>query len=508
MEVRKSDLTSQLAEKDFAFFYRVVLRMKLAPMHEEIIDAIMNDPRHLVVMASRGHGKTQLLSIAFPLWIAFRTPERKPQEIAILSASLEQSTKILRHIKRLISSNPVLRERLMPEKLHDVKWSETQVELKNGHLIMCFPFGDSIRGTHVNYCISDDVLTDETTNVVEAKNIFFGPVFPIVQAKNGKHIVVGTPMSYTDLLHELSSKSGFKSLHYPALKSDGTPQFPEKFNLAKLQRIRDAMPSIKWAREYMISPVTDSSALFPFETLLKPCIDLDYGSVSDEQMRQATYVIGGDVAVSEKERGDFSCYTVLQLVEGRPWRVFQKHHFKGKGTGEQGAFVVGLQRQLQFAKIVVEQTGLSFGVVDYLMHDDATKFNTEGFNTTQKSKSEILGLLETWLRNKQLKLQDDQSMIDELMGWTIVEKDGKQVPQSTKAHDDQVMSLALAVYAASTVSGKGGALGVEKPVFEHGARKQINTLSVADVIVVNHNDDVLIPLHGPFPVNEPQPWVG
>jgi hypothetical protein len=503
------DSVSHLAERDFAFFYRVFLKGKMSGMHQEIIDAVMNDKRHLVVMAARGHFKTTLLSQAFPLWVCFRTPSSNPQQIIILSASMEQSTDILRGLKRMIVNSPVLQERLIPESLHDVKWSETQLEFKNGHRIMSVPFGDSVRGKHVNYCILDDVLTEETTNVEEAKNIFYGPVFPTVQAKRGKIIVVGTPMSYMDLLHDLAKpEKGFASMSFPAFKPDGSIQFPEHFDKEQLESIRRTMPSHLFSREYLLVPVSGSNALFPFD-VREACRSIEIPPLTIEEEQSAQYVLGGDVAVSDKERGDFACYTVLKIVSGKPIIYYKKSLLKGVGTAEQGKLVAELHKQFNFSKILVEQTGLSYGVVDFLLHDDSTKYVTEGFNTTRKSKMEILGLLETTMRNMSLQLPVDDSLDDELSGWEVKQdpNTGMQISQSLKQHDDQVMSLAIAVFAASQIVGGAGFFAVDKPMQKRVGYKDINTIGVEEVF--GPREDVFMPIgDGAYPSPEEAYYVG
>lgn len=469
-----------VAEKDFGVFYSAILQQKLARMHREIVDTIMTEKRNIVVMASRGHGKTQLLSIGFPLWICWRTPAAEPKMIIIQSASLDQSTEILRKIKSLVENNAILRERLLPDNIHQVKWSETQLELKNGHRIICTPFGDSVRGKHVDYCICDDVLKDETTNVEESKKTFYAAVWPITQAKKGKHIVVGTPMSFKDLLFELTTRETFRSLKYPAFKEDGTPQFPELFTVERLHDIKQTMPSHLWSREYLLLPVSDESALFPYESAIKPCIAQDYPALTKDEEASMRYVVGCDVAVSDAGKADFSCYMILKLVDGHPIYLHKKEYFKGVGTDAQISKIKELHKIYHFSKIVVEQTGLSYGIVDALSQDGNVAGVLEGFETKVKSKAELLGRLEVAMRNGNFKFLQDDALIDELAGWEIETKDGKQTTRSVKEHDDQVMALALAVYAASTVLGNGYMATVERPISDQ-TKQDVHTITPKDL---------------------------
>jgi hypothetical protein len=473
------DLTA-IAEEDFGIFFTSILHQEMGDMHREIINAIMNDKRNIVIMAARGHGKTNLLSIAFPLWICWRTSSATPKMITIQSGRMELATEILKKIKQIVMTNPIVRERLMPDSTHDVKWSETQLEFSNGHRIISIPFGDSVRGFHVDYNICDDVLKDETTNVEETKKQFMAAVFPITQAKKGKHIVVGTPMSFMDLLHTLAEKPTFLALKYPAFKPDETPQFPQKFSVEQLNAIKSTQPSHLWSREYLISPVSDESALFPLDTLILPATRIDYPDLAKNEEISRQYVLGCDFAVSDKEKADFSCFVIIQIVEGRPYLFYKKELFKGMPTDLQAEKIKEMHKLYNFRKIVAEQTGLSYGIAEALLKDPNTAGVTEGFETKVKSKSEILGRLEVVMRNKQLKLPYDQSLIDELSGWTIETKDGKQIAKSVKEHDDQVMALALALYAASSVYMSASVSSVERKeaIYE---KKEIREISPIDI---------------------------
>jgi hypothetical protein len=448
--MKSLNLEVSISKQFFSSFCRTILNQKLGKMHEEWIEEIMNGRKHINLKAARGHFKTSIMSVAFPLWVMFRFPKSEKKVILICSASMRQSSKIMGLIKDQILENPILRDELLPESIHETKWSESEIKTKKGHIVVCLPFSDTVRGNHCDYCICDDVLTSETTNIDYAKETFYSVVFPTVQAKRGKHIVVGTPMSYTDLLAELETKDGFKTMVYPAIKANNvgewlSPTFPEMFTMERLLEIRNTIPAHSWSREYMCRPISSASSLFPYETHIKPNIAL-WEKMRDKFTKDEVPMLflGVDIAFSESKGADFSVLTELKKIRDEPLFVSRIIRHKGFSTQE----VKDLHRANQYARIVVEQTGLGQGPVFDLARDDGTRSAIHAFDTKSKSRELILSRLEILLRNGQLALPNNEELIAELMAMGIKNRNGKETYESLGVHDDTVMSLAFAVFGA------------------------------------------------------------
>lgn len=448
------DLLLTPSENSFEYFCKLVLRTKLGDMHRKWIEAVLGK-KHVCIMSARGHFKTTIMSIAFPLWIMFK--EKKPKLILIISASLEQSTEIMNNIKRQIEDNPLLRERLYPDNVYQTKWSETQIRTKNGHRILCLPFGDSVRGKHCDYCISDDILKAEVRSDIEdSKRIFYGIIFPTTYAKSGKHIVVGTPVAYTDLLHDLAQKDSFVFQKYPAviLNDDGTwksPQFPEHFTFEMLKEIKETMPSHLWAREYLCTPISEDSSMYPPE-VIKRSIDLHHKLkvAYDTKDIKPTWYLGCDISVSASERADWSVFTVLGKLPGMPLFVkdIVRKHLDTEGNYKE---IIDLHAAYGFSKILIEKNGVGWASAMKCVDSDVIKGISVAFDTKHSSREKILSRLEIKMRNNELAIPDNSILLEELS--TIGYKKGKDgivTYASYGKHDDCVMSLALALEAAGT----------------------------------------------------------
>lgn len=448
-----------LAANSFRYFCLLIMEQKLGAIHEEWIHTTETTDKDVSIIAARGHFKTTIMSVCYPLWNIYKCVlfGKNPLVIGAISASQDQSTEIMGLIKNHITEKPVLKELLMPEHIHSTKWSETQIKTKGGHRILSLPFNDSVRGKHFDICISDDVLkAEEITNVEYAKQAYYGIVYPTTQAKRGKHIVVGTPVSYTDLLHDLALKESFVSNTYPAvlLKPDGTwdrPIFPEHFNLKMLKKIHATMPSHLWSREYMCEPLSTESSVFPPDMLKKAVAPYDEIKKLYEIQRGTRYM-GCDIAVSVTPTSDWSVFSVLEKGSNLPYLLVDEYRAR-LATDANVKKIAEMQKFHNCTRINVEKTGVGWGVAEACTKHDLLKGVTKPFDTKKKSKEDMLGRLEVMLRNGELVIPPNDGLISELGQFAYKKgRNGIHTYESLGRHDDRVISLALALAAADSAA--------------------------------------------------------
>lgn len=465
-----SDFAVQLARNDFTVFCRSIMHQKVGTMHREMIKSAEDKSKHSIIEAARGHFKTTIMSVCYPLWTVWRGAE-KADDIVTVGATEEQGIRVLDIVKRKIEETPLLREALYPDSSR--VWSKTELELKNGWRIKTLPFSDAIRGNHPGRIILDDILKDQTTNVEEVDAKFWGIVYPALQAKRAKLVLVGTPMSYLDLFHKLGGLTGteeervarreeFAFLKFPAIKDDGTPQFPEHYSLEHLMKIKRSMPANLWAREMMCEPISGANALFP-ETSVKACVNQVLPEVAQERLAASSIVIGYDVAVTDKEGSDYSAYVVIRVrPDNQPLEVIDVQRYK-LPSNEQLKHLETLVARYRPAKILIETTGVGAGLFQVANSTSKLVGIVEAFETKMKSKQELLGLLEVTIRNQAVKLPFNRDLLDELAGWENThDKQGKPIVKSVKAHDDLVMALAFSVWAAREYGFDISAFGVDR----------------------------------------------
>lgn len=424
-------------------------------MHEEIIGELEGGDRHLCIELPRGHFKTTLFSEDFPLWKMWKTHDKK-LAFGIQTSNMTQSKYILGTVMDAIESIPTLYETLYPDNLQH--WSAGYIKTKNGHEMMAQPFGR--KGLHYDYLMSDDLQQEAATasaalSIEDIKTVFWQASYSMINARGGKHLVIGTRITNNDLYSEFEEKPKWRHVKYPAVITDPDgkwlapqfPEFPRYSTLELLGAIRDDMPPWSWQSEYMLDPIGSGTSVFPKE-LIKQSMTLKYpDNYGEMEKKWCKYYLGHDVALSEKRGSDFFAMVVLKRALNCPLRVVKK--VKGKADEEtQFEIIRKLNEDYHFSKYVIEQKGLSYAMAEKAAKDFTLASSCEKFNTNHANKDKLIGDVRLLMENKLLGLDGDQDIALELGSFGLVTVNGLQTFRALSGHDDLVMALGLAVYAA------------------------------------------------------------
>ena len=106
----------------------------MAPHHWDMAQKLMNNEnRQVFFQAARGHGKSELVSVGFVLWILLTCGSDKPQpfQICLVSSTDAQMRKLFQRIKNYIEGTSMLREILCPNNMHQATWNEREIITKN-----------------------------------------------------------------------------------------------------------------------------------------------------------------------------------------------------------------------------------------------------------------------------------------------------------------------------------------------------------------------------------------
>ena len=245
MQPRLTPDAWSLAQASLKYFCVKFLGFHWPDFYEEWKDSLDSDPR-LLVECARGHGKSNLFSLGYPLWRVIRGK----WEGILVSYSEDQVKRIIRDIRLTVMSNPYL-EPIRPTTAE--VWGTDHLSFPNGAEIKGLGFGTSARGPHPDDIIVDDPLKDVGGMTAEDQERAFFGVIEGMAMKHTKITVVGTPVEYGDLLQKLEDpERGYVFKKYPAIKKDGTPLFPQLWDLEALEAKKKRMGSIMFAREYML----------------------------------------------------------------------------------------------------------------------------------------------------------------------------------------------------------------------------------------------------------------
>lgn len=447
---------------DFEYFVKKVLGFNqpfdLSDFHNESMNKVTSE-RFAVMIWARGHLKTTIWSVAYPIWRLWKETNFK---IGVVSSAVDQSMKSIAEVQHTIQDNEFLRK-LMPEGRKDT-WNKSQLNTTNGNKYLLRPFSDSARGEHFDVLVMDDILRQEDTTQEDIIRKFNGIFVPMVQTRGGQLIVVGTPMTNMDLLNTLYKNDKWFGLKYPAVITDdkGTwikPNWDKRFTLEELEKIKEQMGPLMWQREYMCNPMAAGSSIFK---------DIRIGKHSSitEPKSGMIYYLGVDIAMSEAKGTDYSVFCVIERDGDGFMRQVKQERYGPKDKIRTEATLMErineLHQDFNFRKIYVEDRGLSKGLVKTLTSKELNPISwsvLEGYRTGRTgvhSKEALISRTATAFSRDELEVLENQILIDELMAFKI--KENRRTRGSTYEgvgeHDDCVIALCLAVMAATDKIGR------------------------------------------------------
>jgi hypothetical protein len=328
------------AREDSAAFVAGLFGYELAPFQVEWHRALQTADE-AVIFAAVEHGKTQELSIGFPIWKLGREPHTTG---LLIGNTATQAEKLLAAIRQLIEQAPFVREvfpnlRPMPGKY--AKWTDQGIRIagapvgqKDLSLATAGVFGP-ILGSRLSFVIMDDVLDFENTRTLAQRRKvieWFDAVLLGRLVAGAQIAIVGNAWFPDDLMHALE-KRGFKTVRHSAYEVDGTgnilPEsilWPQQWPLPRLAKRVKAMGSVEADRQFRCKPYASGRGHFKLEWFDK-CFE------AGEQWNggigasfELTYkgpwptFCGVDLGVHEKESSDETAFFVVAVDPDRGLR--------------------------------------------------------------------------------------------------------------------------------------------------------------------------------------------
>ena len=437
MEMEEFNLEHQmdmeLSKNSFPYFFQHVLGFDF-PSYIQEWYGLMNETQRTVIICSRDHGKSVFMH-SWVVWnLVFRPP---PYQMLYISSNQKQTMVHMRDIDKMFQ-HPLLKK-FKPSR----GWAIGNITLTNGNQILERSVGSQIRGLHPQEIIIDDPLKEfSVSGIQKVTDWFYGDMIPTLHHTASLR-VIGTPFSYTDIYRQLEENAAYTVRTYPCLNALNEPLWPDRWDYDALMSRKAEIGSLKFTREYMCVPISTGTSLFNPEYL-----DLakNKNLVLKPSRREGyKYYVGVDPAISTD--GDYNVITVLEVDEDDNKNIvyidrsknveFRENINKVKLIGKIFNPEVILFETNTFAKSFTQELR---NVADLNVHD---------FNTTRKRKEEIILNLQMTLENQKMNFpygneesrRVTSALVEELSMFAITER-GRF--EGIGAHDDMVMSLALA----------------------------------------------------------------
>lgn len=283
------------------------LTHEVADFHKEIYENLPNWDR-IVLATPRGHGKSHVVSIFYPLWLGLF---EKKGDITIISASETLAIEWLRKIKRELETNQnILR---FFGDLKSDKWTENHIILNNPSRvnIRAKGAGGQIRGFRPDCLVCDDLETNESVESEEQRKKLKEWIFKDclnTLLPGGQFIVIGTIIHPLSVLADLLvSDNGWEKRKYQAYREGrqekGFELWPAMWSHKKLQERKREIGSWAFAAEFMNNPMSDETAPIK-ENQIRYWKDLP---------QQYSCVIAVDPAYSEDEKADYKVASLIAI---------------------------------------------------------------------------------------------------------------------------------------------------------------------------------------------------
>jgi len=444
MEIDELDFISsmdmEISKTSFPYFFQNVLGMMFPPYMQEWLESMETTDR-TVIICSRDHGKSVFMH-SWVVWnLVFQEP---PYQMLYISSNQKQTLVHMREIDRYFN-HPALKK-YKPSR----GWAIGNIQLTNGNAILERSVGSQIRGLHPQEIIIDDPLKEfSLAGIQRVTDWFFGDMIPTLH-HTSKLRMIGTPFTYTDIFAQLEENPAYTVNKYPCLTSMNEPLWPERWDYDALMQRKAEIGSLKFTREYLCVPISTGTALFNPEFIAK-CKNKDYvlrlGHRKDKGYK---YYVGVDPAISTD--GDYNVITVIEVDDEKNKTIVHVDRAKNVDFRENIEKIRLIGRIFEPEEILYETNTFAKAFTQELRN--ISDLNVRDFTTTRKKKQEIILSLQMNIENGKINFPygDNNSrnltntLIEELSMFSITHS-GRF--EGVGAHDDLVMSLALAV-ACST----------------------------------------------------------
>ena len=323
-------------QKDMLLFGRMIMPNMFSSespsFHYDISDTLLKEnEKQINIIAPRGHAKSSVVAGVYPLFhLMF---DKGIKVIVLVSRTQSHATKLLGTIKDVLNYSEEFRYFFGYWGMQSArKWSNNEIELKDGSIIICKGTGQQIRGIkHGNQrptlLILDDPEDEVNTKTAEAMEFnlrwLLQSGVPSLDPLRGKIAVIGTPQHERCLVETLKDMKGWNTLEFRPDMDKKIALWDEVWPIEKLQQKKEELESINrlsvFYREYLCQIVGDEDNLFRPQDFqyYDGYIETDEAGLSTlvlttlngeevNERRPVNVFTGVDAASSTKKTADYS----------------------------------------------------------------------------------------------------------------------------------------------------------------------------------------------------------
>ncbi len=246
--------------------------------HSDIYKEYLDEnQKKICVVAPRGHGKTTTVGKIIPLHHIFYGGNNRV--IAIVSRTQAHSIRTLTAIKKYLANKRIMAIFGDWTENTAIKWTATEVCLKNGTSIYAIGAGQQIRGVltedyRITLLLADDLEDKENTRTKESVDNnfdwFIGEACNALDPLEGRAMLIGTVIVHGCIVEMVKDMEDWKTLWYQAVHNVDDPNdrrvlWPEWYSYEKLMAEKRSLEKkgkgYIWFREFQNEIRTDSESM-------------------------------------------------------------------------------------------------------------------------------------------------------------------------------------------------------------------------------------------------------
>lgn len=409
------DEIEEMREKPSVFVEKL-FGIEPYPYQKEFLDS---DNRRRLWVAGRQVGKSTALA-----WLALHRFVMHPGSHTLIISPTQRQAKELFDVRLKEVISHWLDDSAVMEQVGIVYETKEEIEGTNGSRIKALPSAARIRGF-----TADTIIVDEAHFI--DNEVFVEKLKPMMFTTQGEFILASTPMGRTGYFYSKYGSENWATLQTstyecPAILDEDIEEMEDE--MTKRQFKQEVMGIFGKSENQLIDPELikacrytpeDSESRFPDYQGGNIYLGVDIGRKIDP----STFVSVDDYGnVFHAERKDD--YTIPETVN----------------------MVRRLHRENGYKKILIDETGIGGGPLDYLKQDMR---NVEGMMFSTNSKQSVYNTLIREMEDDSLVIPDLKLLLRELEELEAEEtKQGKtSIDHPSDGSDDYADALALAVYA-------------------------------------------------------------
>lgn len=382
------------------------------------IEFLLDETKRIIFVSGRQVGKTTICAIKV-LW---RALTHSNEVVLILSPTQRQSSLMFWKIREMLKRRPLIQAFVARETL-------TTITFINGSSIYCLPSGhtgDTVRGFSPTLIIVDEAayVPDPVYTAIE----------PSLAATNGDMILLSTPFGKRGRFYEGFQSDKWSTHH---VKSRENPLITQDF----LEGQKRSMTHLDYIQEFEGAFVEESDTFLRRE-LIMHCME-DYQE--EGPLENIDYFLGVDFA---RYGSDETVFTLVKYQRDRFKVVRIINTYKKPMTDSVGR-IMALDKEWNFKKIYLDETGLGGGAVDILLEKiGRTKIVPVTF--TLQNKEEMYKNLQYLMEKGRIIYFNHRKLINQLSNlvYQYTSNGHLKVHHPDLGHDDYPDSLALSVFGA------------------------------------------------------------